>query len=152
MGISSKPYGEANVFPAIWPVATWLVAIVTAALFGERPSPTVHSAIVAVGTIFTYGVLVFPIVSYATFKYLILPLLNYLPRVTKNESYLFNSAIILGLSEVLFLLISLWVNGLDKVPLQAATAAIPTSCIGLNCAGHFWFSKLFQEVPNIVES
>lgn len=139
-------YGNINMFPAIWPSAILLSLLFAELILSSSPSTPFHHAIDVGTTMFLYGGLVFPFASYYTFKWFVLPALNYLPSVTNNDSYLFNCGIILAAIEINFFLLLLWKNP-QGVPYLIATATIPTSIVGLNCAGHFWFSKFKQPSP-----
>jgi hypothetical protein len=142
---SGKPYGEINIFPAIWPAAVLLFSLLAELILSGSPSNSFHQAIDVLATMFIYGGLIFPVISFYTFKWFVLPVINYLPRVTNNDSYLLNCGIFILLTEILFYLLLVWKNPQGGLYL-VATAAIPTGVVALNCAGHFWFSKF--KVPS----
>lgn len=141
MASREKPYGDINIFSAISPLAIMLCAYLAELLFGEQSSKSTHEAIGAIATVFTFGLIPFSLISYATFKYFVLPALNYLPSKMQVKSYFFNVVIVLIASEIIFVLMFVAYNGVEKlVPLFVA-AAIPTALIALNCFGHICFFK-----------
>ena len=144
--VSIPTYGNINMFPAIWPSAILLSLLCAELILSGNPTTPFHQALDVGTTMFLYGGLVFPLASYYSFKWVVLPVLNYLPRVTNNDSYLFNCGIILAVTEITIFLLLFW-NNPQGMPYLIATSAIPTSIVGLNCAGHFWFSKFHQPSP-----
>ncbi len=136
-----KPYGDINLFPAFSPMTTMLLAYTVEFMFGKQLPEAVHEAIVAVATIFTYGLIPISLISYATFKYFILPALNYLPSKIRINAYLLNVIIILILTEIIFVVMIVWFQGFDKLTFKFTVAAIPTSYIALNCFGHIYINK-----------
>lgn len=142
----AAPYGKINFFPAISPLLIMTLAYLAEALIGDRIQDTVHQMIVVVATIFTYGAIPLSLLSYLSFKYILLPVLNALPLRLHIGSYLVNTCILLVATGILsvVLLAALWGAGHPDRLIEAAL--LPTMLVGVNCFGHIGVFKLQTKI------
>ena len=115
-------------------------------LFGSQLPEHIHEGVVAVATIFTYGILFLSPLSYAFFKHIVLPVLNWLPGKLKNRSYFLNSTVVLVVMEVILVCVfAILLNAKGKnihwLNLIVG-ASIPTAFVAINCFGHICIFKL----------
>lgn len=145
MDANKKLYGEANIFPALSPIGILSLSYIVEGLFGSQLPESAHGVVVAVATIFTYGIIFLSPLSYLTFKHLVLPALNMLSRRLKIQSYFLNTIIILFVTEIILVTTVVFIRIAHEYPIQLwhliAVAAIPTAFVALNCFGHIMVFK-----------
>lgn len=146
---TGRIFGEINDFPVVSPVIVMGLAYLVELFFGAIVPEDTHKFIVMIATVFTYGILFIPVISYLSFRYVFLPAIYFSRQTLKIESYYLNVLVVLIFTDAIVSILLLIKDEFRNAMGSLMVASVLTSLVALNAVGHRLFQRFHARNTDI---